>query len=248
MSGPRVYIHELVDVVGHHRARYMQHVTANWGPIGQAQRDQRCFGVWATVGSTGRWPQVINMWEYDDWAALGRNFEIELTGDGLQDPDLELWWAEAASMRSGGFDRVLVAPPWSPSVDELCGDGGPRAAGYVHELVQCRSDAAGDLLAAVRDEGVDRHVAVGLGLVGAFERAMADGGEVLLVWSFPTWSAWAAYESALAARRGAIAEWRRGVADMVAGWRRVAMADAPLSPLRTGRQPRASDRRPLDDR
>ena len=248
MAGPRVYIHELIDVVGHHRARYMHHVTANWGPIGQAQRGQRCFGVWATVGSTGRWPQVVNLWEYDDWAALGRNFEIELTGDGLQDPDLEGWWAEAASMRSGGLDRILVAPPWSPSIDDLCRTGGRGAAGYVHELVTCRSGTASALLAAVRDEAVDRHGAAGLELVGAFERAMADDDEAMLIWSFPAWSTWAAYESELSARRGAITEWRRDVAELVAGWQRVAMADAPLSPLRTGRQPRVSDRRELAER
>ena len=28
----RVYIHEFIDVIGHNRAKYMQHMTANWGP------------------------------------------------------------------------------------------------------------------------------------------------------------------------------------------------------------------------
>ena len=31
----KVYIHEFVDITGHNRARYMQHITANWSPIGQ---------------------------------------------------------------------------------------------------------------------------------------------------------------------------------------------------------------------
>ena len=35
----RVYIHEFIDIIGHNRAHYMQHMTANWGPIGQEERD-----------------------------------------------------------------------------------------------------------------------------------------------------------------------------------------------------------------
>ena len=62
--GPRVYIHEFIDIRGHNRARYLQHMTANWVPIGRRERAQSCFGVWAVVGSTGRWPQVVNLWEY----------------------------------------------------------------------------------------------------------------------------------------------------------------------------------------
>ena len=68
----KVYIHELIDIIGHNRARYMHHMTANWVPVAIEQRNQRCFGVWGTVGSTGRWPEVINMWELDGWDGLAR--------------------------------------------------------------------------------------------------------------------------------------------------------------------------------
>ena len=29
----KVYIHELIDIIGHNRARYMHHMTANWCPV-----------------------------------------------------------------------------------------------------------------------------------------------------------------------------------------------------------------------
>ena len=67
----RVYIHEFIDIIGHHRAHYMQHMTANWGPIGQEERGQLCYGVWALIGSTGAWPKTVNMWEHEGWAGLG---------------------------------------------------------------------------------------------------------------------------------------------------------------------------------
>ena len=239
MSGPRVYIHEFIDIVGHHRAQYMYHMTANWVPIGRAERGQRCFGVWGVVGSTGRWPQVVNLWEYSGWEALGHNFEVELTGAGLQDPSLADWWSRAAEFRSGGLDRILVAPDWSPSVaDHEAAFAGPPV-GYAHEVVSCRAGTAGELLERVRTTGIDAHAADGLALVGAFRRAMADDDECILLWSFPTWAAWSSFESD---ERGPAAAWRTAQRDIVTGRDRILLADAPLSPLRLGRQPAASDR------
>ena len=54
MANDRVYIHEFVDIIGHNRANYLHHMTATWGPVGRRERNQRCFGVWSVLGSTGR--------------------------------------------------------------------------------------------------------------------------------------------------------------------------------------------------
>lgn len=240
----RVYIHELIDIIGHRRAEYMYHMTAIWGPIGQAERSQLCFGVWGTVGSTGRWPQVVNLWEYADWAALGRNFETELTGDGLQDPSLADWWARAAEFRSGGLDRILVAPDWSPSIGDhqrRLAAGSEPAVGYVHETIRCRAGAASEVLDGVRERGIGAHAAAGLGFVAAFRRALADDDECIVIWSCPDWATWSASE---ADEGGGPAVWRREQRGIVSGRERVLLADAPLSPLRTGRQPDVADRVP----
>jgi len=104
----KVYIHEQIDIIGHNRAKYMHHMTANWCPIAREERNQLCYGVWSVVGSTGAWPQTVNMWELDGWEGLAQNFAHELVGAGAQDPSLTAWWAEAASLRRGGFDRIVV--------------------------------------------------------------------------------------------------------------------------------------------
>jgi len=244
MPGPRVYIHEFIDILGHNRARYMYHMTANWGPIGRAERAQSCFGVWGVVGSTGQWPQVVNLWEYENWDALGANFETELTGAGLQDRSLEDWWAAAAEFRSGGRDRILVAPDWSPSIASLCEhrvQGGLVAAGYAHEVVTCRPGSAAEILERVHADGMAAYAASGLTLVGAFARAMAADDECILIWAFPTWAGWAASE---AGDGGAAGRWRRAQFDLATQWERILLADAPLSPLRIGRQPNEGDREP----
>ena len=236
----RVYIHELIDIHGHHRARYMHHMTANWSPNAQEERDQLCYGVWALLGSTGAWPQTVNMWEHAGWEGLAASFATEAVGRGAQDPKLEKWWAAAAELRRGGFDRIMVPAPWTRTITELCADG-VRGDVYAHELVKVRPGAAVDLLERARDVGAPALARHGWELIGAFTTAMVDDDEALLLWAIPTWPQWAAGERAHT-DDDEVVRWRRDVRDVVTSWHRVLLVDAPLSPLRTGRQPSRDDR------
>jgi hypothetical protein len=236
---PRVYIHELVDVVGTERARYQHHMTANWCPEAGPLRRQRCFGVFSTVGSTGRWPQVVNLWEYDGWDDLAHNFSVELVGTSHRDPMLERWWQQAASFRTGGLDRILVAHDASPGVEHWCARGGTGAIAYTQELIRAEVDGAGrlaDVVAEDRDGLAERF---GLELVGLWRTAMRAHDEVVVLRAVPDWSAWADYESWSSA---AGPSGPPGTVELA----RTLLVDAELSPLRLGRQPTAEDRRPLD--
>lgn len=229
----RVYIHEIIDVIGHHRAAYMQHMTANWSPIGQDERGQLCYGVWALLGSTGAWPKTVNMWEHEGWSGLASSFATEAVGRGAQDPALERWWAKAADLRRGGFDRIMVPAPWTQTITELCASG-VRGDVYAHELVRVAPGSARDLLERARDAD-ELHARHGWTLIGAFTTAMVNDDEALLLWAIPTWQQWAEAEA-----DAELARWRRDRdAD---AWHRVLLVDAPLSPLRIGRQPARSDR------
>ena len=48
----RLYIHESVVISVAHRKAYLQHFTDVWGPRSRELYGMRCFGVWATSGST----------------------------------------------------------------------------------------------------------------------------------------------------------------------------------------------------
>jgi hypothetical protein len=239
----KVYIHELIDIVGQNRARYMHHMTANWCPVAREERNQLCFGVWGTVGSTGRWPEVVNMWELDGWDGLVANFAHELSHAGLQDPSLAEWWSVAAGLRRGGVDRIVVPEPWTRSITELIADG-VRGELYAHELVTLPAGRAPDFLAALRDEGMVAVSAHGLTLVGAFRVAMVNDSECIVIWAVPDWPTWARFEQAWLRRD--LGAWPATLLDLAATWRRTLLVDAPLSPLRIARQPQTTDRRPLD--
>jgi len=234
-----VYIHELIDIVGMGRAAYVHHMTANWSPSAQAERNQRCFGVWPVIGSTGAWPQVVNMWELESWDGLAHGFELETRGRGAYDARLERWWATAFEFRRGGFDRIVIPAPWTRTIDELC-DQGVRGVAYAHELVKVHPGAQVDLLDAVRDGGMVAATEHGWDLVGAWRTAMGNDDECILIWAIPTWDRWTSYERAMA-EPSPLCAWRRALDDVVTDWHRVLMVDAPLGPLRTGRQPRRED-------
>jgi hypothetical protein len=240
----KVYIHEFVDIIGHNRARYMQHMTANWGPIGRAERNMLCFAVWGTVGSTGRWPEVVNLWELEGWDGLAANFAHEFAASSLQDESLAKWWAVAAGMRRGGVDRILIPEPWSPTSKELT-DAGVNGAVYAHELVTVPVGAANDFMYALREIGVPAVEALGLRAIGAYRVAMINDSEAVVIWAIPDWATWIDFERAW--DRGELASWRSHLVGLGADVRRTLLVDAPLSPLRIGRQPSESDRTALEE-
>ena len=246
MANEKVYIHERIEIRGHARAKYMQHMTANWCPIGRAERGQLCFGVWGTVGSTGRWPEVVNLWEEPGWDGLAANLARETGHPGLQDPSLVAWWAEAAKYRRGGVDRILVPAPWTRTIEELCRDGVRCGVFAAHELVQVAPGRSPEFLERVRDAGVGAYAAFGLELLGAFRTALRNDSECVLLWRVPRAADWADFERAQDGDAG-LARWRESIRGIALDWQRSLLVDAPLSPLRTGRQPQESDRRPLEE-
>lgn len=239
-----IYIHELIDIRGHQRARYQHHMTANWVPVAIEERSQRCYGVWSTIGSTGRWPQVVNMWELDGWDGLAANFAVEAGSGRDQDPSLRQWWATAAEMRRGGFDRIVIPDEASRPIDVLCADG-VRGELYCHELISVPAGRAGDVLAWVRTEVEAAYRRHGVELVGAFRTALRADDECLLLWALPDWQCWADFEAAL--DRGPLRPYVDQRIAWGATWHRSVMVDSPLSPMRIGRQPQVSDRRPLEE-
>lgn len=236
----KVYIHEFIDIIGHNRANYMHHMTANWSPIAQKERNQLCYGVWGTVGTTRRWPEVVNMWEEDGWDGLARSFRHEFNHPTLQDPALAAWWARAAQFRRSGIDRVLIPAPWTRTINQL-NDDGVRGEAYAHEMIQVRPGTAWDYIELIRQEAIPVHERFGWELAGAWVTSMRNDSEVFTLWAIPAWENWAEWEKAQY-RDPEVVKWRSRAADIAIDWERFLLVDAPLSPFRTGRQPAESDR------
>ena len=241
----KVYIQEYIDIIGHNRANYMHHMTANWSPIAQEERNQLCYGVWAVLGTTRGWPEVMNMWEEDGFEGIATSFRHEVGGHGAQDPKLAKWWAKAAEFRWRGKDRLLIPHPTNRTITQLCADG---VSGEAHawEHVHLEPGTSGDFVERVLDQGVEQYGRFGFELAGAWRVAMVNDAEAMFHWVIPTWEHWAELERAQD-RDDKMRAYRRGVDDSIRSALRFLMVDAPLSPFKSGRQPLRSDRTDWED-
>ncbi|MEO7572888.1 MAG: NIPSNAP family containing protein, partial [Acidimicrobiales bacterium] len=61
-----LFLHEVIDVVGRGGRPYMEH-TVSFDATGTTSGGLELLGTWEVVGTTGRWPQVVNVWEIDGW-------------------------------------------------------------------------------------------------------------------------------------------------------------------------------------
>jgi hypothetical protein len=180
MSGRNLYLHEQIDVVGEGAMRYMEH-TVGFNADAAADHGLELVGTWYTMGSNGRWPQVVNLWEcVDGWSGWRRLMEATNLRR-TQNPELTEWWQEALKTRSGGFDRLLGAAGDCPSLADLRAQEVTGSV-FVHELSEVRPGAALDYLAAVRDCRVPLLAAYGHALVGLYEVLMTDV-EVITIWA-----------------------------------------------------------------
>jgi hypothetical protein len=187
----------------------------------------------------------VNLWELDGWDGLVANFEHEFSAPSMQDQSLADWWKIASELRRGGIDRIVVARSWSPSIAELLADG-VRGVVYAHELVTLPIGKADDYLELVRELGIPSMAEYGAKLVGAFKVAMVSDTEAIVIWAFDAWASWAGFEREWTDGRK-LDGWRAHVEGVGADVARTLLVDAPLAPLRLGRQPTESDRLPLSE-
>src|SRR3954447_21345361 len=111
-----LFLHEFIDIVGQHQWDYMEHTK---GQSGHEKVDFELLGTWYTMGITGRWPQVINIWEIPGgWS--GWYGKVDRLGMKRQtNAHLEGWWTTAYGYRTGGWDRLLAAAPGCPTMASL---------------------------------------------------------------------------------------------------------------------------------
>lgn len=173
-----LYLHEVVDIVGTGAWPYMEHTL---GASGDEKINFELQGTFYTMGITGRWPQVVNIWEvpggWDGWREAVQRLNLERPSN----QPLEGWWQEALKHRSGGVDRLLAGAPGCPTTDELV-ERGIRGTLFVHETTEVRPGAQADYLAAVRDQLAPVLAEYDHTPTGLYQNVF-DDGEVFTVWA-----------------------------------------------------------------
>lgn len=181
VRGGMLYLHEIIDIVGTGQESYLQTVGER---ARHSEREglSRLMGTWKVIGSTHRWPRVVNLWEMEGWTQWATTLERQFL-PGRVDAALAPWWAKATEWRSGGFDRILEPAAGSPTRDQLRA-AGLRAWVCVHTLARTRPGQRAAYLSVVGESFAPLLAAHGCTLMGAYSVPMrAD--EVLILWAAP---------------------------------------------------------------
>ncbi|HEV8298620.1 MAG TPA: hypothetical protein VGQ20_15040 [Acidimicrobiales bacterium] len=218
MTDRDLYLHEIIDITAQNQWAYMEHVKAQ---AGHEKVDFELLGTWYVMGITGRWPQVINLWEipggWDGWYGKVDRLNLKRRTNA----HLERWWSTAFGYRTGGYDRLLAGHPGCPNLATLAADG-VKGTLFVHEITDVRPGAALEYLDAVRD--VRRPILEDHGhrLVGLYEVMMHDT-EVCTVWATDV-AAHVELAKAYDVARGLLSSDRAGVAgdDRIVAWQKTA--------------------------
>jgi hypothetical protein len=176
---PALFLHEVIDIVGRRGAEYMAH-TRDFDAGSAADGGLDLVGTWEVVGTTGRWPQVVNVWEIDGWDGWAR-LALRTNVRKADNAELATWWDEAYQRRTGGFDRLLRGAPGCPTRASLSA-GGVGGSWFVHELSEVRPGAGPEYLGRVMAERRPDMAERGIELVGAYEAVLNDT-EVCTVWA-----------------------------------------------------------------
>jgi hypothetical protein len=179
-----LYLHEIIDIIGDGQRAYLETV-AERAAHSEAAGLSRFFGAWRVIGSTGRWPRVVNLWEMDGWAHWSQTLERQFLPES-QDPTLAPWWSRAAQWRSGGFDRILEPASFAPTRDALREDG-LKAWVCVHTIQRLRPGAAATYLGMLGTTLLPLLESRGLALMGAYQNAL-QSDEVVTLWAAPTFA------------------------------------------------------------
>jgi hypothetical protein len=175
-----VFIHETIDIVGQGQYDYMEMISRE--PVQHMPDMATLQGTFYILGfGGGRWPQVINIWDCGDqgWDGWARNLDrLNLKRRNAFYGD---WWDEAATWRTGGFDRVCAGITESPTTQQIA-DKGIKGTLFVNEVLTVLSGTQIEFLNTVATERVPMLADHGVHVTGLWE-VINNPREVVMVWA-----------------------------------------------------------------
>lgn len=174
-----LYLHEIIDIIGDGQQAYLDTVLER-AKHSEAEGISRLVGTFRVIGSTHRWPRVVNLWEMDGWAHWAQTLERQFL-PSKKDPALGPWWSKAAQWRSGGYDRILEATDFSPRLVDLRAKR-LQAWVCVQTLTRTRPGMSDAYLDAIKNQFLPLLEAHRHTLIGAYRVPMRSD-EVLTLWA-----------------------------------------------------------------
>lgn len=187
---PYIYLHEIIRTVPGREEPYLASVLSLHHDPTRSDREPRAaFGQFRSVQTSGPWPCGINIWE-NTWKGQTDDLVGQFL-DARRDVAMEDWWNRNLHLRRGGYDRLLVPAPYSPTLADLEA-GSVTGEVFWHEILWLPFGEPRRYLDALHDQLLPILERLGLDLVGAFRVAMRPR-QVLTILGAREWSRLGAY-------------------------------------------------------
>ncbi len=147
-------------IEGGGKQAYLEAVAREFRPLAEA-RGQRLVVLGSTIGSTARWPETTEIWQVEDFAALGSLLDGLPCDDSTHSAEAR-FWRDSFAHRGRGDGRIVVGTSFSPDLDQQLRDGLEARVFGVEELRffpgRRREALAGLAARAALDRGRGRHL------------------------------------------------------------------------------------------
>jgi hypothetical protein len=187
---PYIYLHEIVRTVPGREEPYLASVLSLlYDPTRSHGEGHAAFAQFRAVETSGPWPLGINIWQ-NTWAEQTEALISQFL-DTRRDTAMEEWWNRNLHLRRGGYDRLLIPAPYSPTLADLIARSVTGAV-FLHEIMWVPFGEPRRYLDAVERELLPMLERFGLTLVGAFRVAMRPR-QVVTIIGAREWSQLAAF-------------------------------------------------------
>ena len=219
----RIYLQEKTHIVGMHpnRRLFAKEIVDYCLKINNYEKPDpwRNLGIWEFVGMTGRWSQVMGVYECPD----GWNTLSAMIVQTQKQPSAELaaTYRAVNGLRSGGCDEILESLDGCPSYEDLKGQQPDRSL-LVVDQAQVQPGKEEDYGEAVLREWLPIMEDHGHQLAGHYKGALTDG-MVITYW------ATSVDNYARLKNTGLEMTWRKKAIPMRRTWRQELWTAAPRS-------------------
>lgn len=200
---PNIYLHEYIRTVPGREEPYLASVLSLSRDPTREHPGHPAFAQFRAVPTSGPWPAGVNIWE-NTWAGQAGDLIGQFL-DARRDTAMEDWWNRNLHLRRGGYDRLLVPAPYSPTLADLV-ERGVAGEVFWQDIVWLPFGEPRRYLDVLERDLLPALDGMGLVLVGAFRVAMRPRQVVTIIGA----RAWSGLATLLAGavRDPALGRWR----------------------------------------
>lgn len=175
-----VYVLERHDVIDAGRGALLEMLRDRWGPHLHERFGLEQVGLWATVGSTGRWPEAWSLTAAPSREAFAEAMDGMYPMEARATYAYEIW-RHSLKVRRGGATHLLTVAVGDPA-------GAQDHPACLLEVVQVRPGRRDDYHRAVVETLAPLNATRRIMMVASFDDVLVPT-RAFTLWSLPEWGA-----------------------------------------------------------